>query len=112
MKKSRYVHGTQPQEQSRLSRLNELLNQASLRELSLSGGERILDVGCGLAQLTRAMARAAGAGGYTLGIERSPDQLAEARRQAAAAGEQDLIELRRAEAPALPLDDAEWSTFD
>ncbi len=111
-RKAQYLHGTQPQEQSRLSRLNDLLNQASLREMELRGGERILDVGCGLAQLTRAMARAAGPNGHVLGIERSPEQLAGAVRQAVAAGEPELVELRQGEAHPLPLRDEEWSSFD
>ena len=50
---NRYIHGSGPPEQGRLSRLNELLNAASLRELDLKGGEQILDVGSGIAQLSR-----------------------------------------------------------
>ena len=57
---SPYLHGTDPEEQRRLSRLNDLLNQESLRMLDLRGDERILDVGSGLGQLSRAMACAAG----------------------------------------------------
>jgi SAM-dependent methyltransferase len=106
----RYVHGTRPEEQSRLSRLNELLNEASMRELAPREGDRVLDVGSGLAQLTRAIARRTR--GTTLGIERSAAQLEEARRQAIAAGEQSLIELRHAEIPPLPLSEEEWGTFD
>jgi cyclopropane fatty-acyl-phospholipid synthase-like methyltransferase len=45
---SHYVHGTDPEEQRRLSRLNDILNAGSLRELGLRGGESILDLGCGL----------------------------------------------------------------
>ena len=67
----RYLHGTAPSEQDRLSLLNDILNEASFRQLGLRGGERVLDVGCGLAQLTRAMARVALPGGKVLGIERS-----------------------------------------
>jgi ubiquinone/menaquinone biosynthesis C-methylase UbiE len=107
-----YIHGTAPEEQRRLSRLNDLLNEASLRELGLQGGEAVLDVGSGLAQFTRAMARAAGLSGRVIGIERDPAQLAEARRQAAAAGETDLVEMRQGDALDLPLRDAEWGTFD
>src|SRR5688572_33292952 len=54
-KTSSYIHGTAPQEQARLSLLNDLLNARCLRELDLKGGERILDVGSGLGQLSRAM---------------------------------------------------------
>jgi ubiquinone/menaquinone biosynthesis C-methylase UbiE len=107
-----YIHGSKPEEQQRLSRLNDLLNQASLSELKLHGGEAILDVGSGIAQLTRAMARAAGHGARVLGIERDADQIAEARRQAVAAGEAELVELRHGNALELPLREDEWGSFD
>jgi SAM-dependent methyltransferase len=107
-----YIHGSAPAEQRRLSRLNDLLNQATLNELKLKGGEAVLDVGSGLAQLTRAMARAAGPGGRVIGIERDADQLAEARRQACADGEGDVVELRQGDALDLPLRAEEWGTFD
>jgi SAM-dependent methyltransferase len=109
---SDYLHGTTPEEQARLSKLNEILNEASLRELRLGGRERILDVGCGLAQLTRRMARTAGATGRVVGIERSAEQIAEARRQAVAAGEESLVDLRQGDVFAMPLRDDEWGTFD
>jgi ubiquinone/menaquinone biosynthesis C-methylase UbiE len=107
-----YIHGSAPAEQRRLSRLNDLLNEASLRELGLRGGEVILDVGSGIAQFTRAMARAAGPSGRVIGIERDGAQLEEARRQAAAAGEMNLVELRLGDALDLPLRAEEWGTFD
>jgi len=92
---SRYIHGTAPEEQARLSQLNQLLNDAALRELRLRGGERIVDFGSGLAQLTRAMARQAGV--RAVGLERSAEQIAEAMRQARAAGEEHLLELRESD---------------
>ncbi len=107
-----YIHGSDPIEQRRLSRLNDLLNDASLSKLGLQGGETILDVGSGIGQLTRAIARAAGAGARVVGIERDAGQLAEARRQAAAAREAELVELRHGDALDLPLSDDEWGTFD
>jgi SAM-dependent methyltransferase len=88
------------------------LNEASLRELGLQGGETILDVGSGIGQFTRDMARAAGPSPRVLGIERDAEQLAEALRQAALAREADLVELRQGDALALPLRDDEWGTFD
>ncbi len=106
---SQYIHGTTAEEQSRLSLMNDLLNRAALREMGLSGGEKILDVGSGLGQLARAMARAAG---RVVGVERSPEQIAEARRQALAAGEEGRVEFRAGDAPNLPLRDDEWGTFD
>jgi len=109
---SRYIHGTAPEEQVRLSRLNDLLNDMSLREMALTGGEKVIDVGCGLGQLTRAIARTVRPGGAVLGIERSPEQLAEACRLAARASEEQLVEFRQGDAQRLPLSGGEWGTFD
>jgi SAM-dependent methyltransferase len=107
---SMYIHGTAPEEQARLTNLNELLNRACLRELALREGDRVLDVGAGLGQLTRAMARAARR--PVVGVERSAEQIAEARRQALADGEADLLDLRQGDATALPLEDGERGSFD
>ena len=108
----RYIHGSKPKEQRRLSTLNELLNQVCFRELALTGGEAVLDIGSGLGQFTRDMARAVAPRGRVLGIERDKQQLAEARRQAQAAGEMDLVEWRQGNALELPLKKAEWGCFD
>jgi SAM-dependent methyltransferase len=91
--------------------MNALLNEASLRELALKPGERVLDVGCGLAELSRAIARIVGPG-KVLGIERSGDQLEEAKRLAMQAGESELVELRQGDARALPLQEGEVGAFD
>jgi len=107
-----YIHGSEASEQARLSRLNDLINEASLREMRLQAGERILDVGSGLGQFSRAMARETGAGGHVVGIERDPAQLAEARRQADSAGESALVEWRAGDAADLPLTAEEWGSFD
>ena len=109
---SRYLHGTDPPEQARLARLNDLINRASLAELGLRGGERILEVGSGLGQFARAMARGAGGSGRVLGIERSPEQIRGAVRAARAAGEERLVEWRRGDALDLPLRRGEWGSFD
>jgi SAM-dependent methyltransferase len=98
-----YLHGTSPSEQGRLSLLNRLMNEAALRELSLRGGERIVDFGCGLGQLSLAMARAAGA--RLVGIERSEEQLAGAERH-------ELLDLRRGDVLDPPLRAEEWGSFD
>ena len=109
---SRYVHGTAPEEQRRLAALNDLLNESSLRSLELRGGERVLDLGAGLGQLTRAIARAVGPAGHVLGIERSAEQIAEARRLARADGEEHLLELRHGDVMELDLAAGEWGSFD
>ncbi len=109
---SAYLHGTEGPERQRLTRLNALLNAACLKEIALQGGERVLDVGSGLAQLTRGLARATGPTGRVVGIERDAVQRNEALRQAREAGEEDLVELRPGEAEQLPLRTEEWGTFD
>jgi len=80
--------------------------------LDLRGDERILDVGSGLGQLSRAMARAAGPDALVVGVERSLDQLGEAVRQARQADEDSLVQFRHGDAIALPLAAHEWGTFD
>src|SRR5437879_4872547 len=100
---SQYIHGTNQEEQARLARLNEIINKPAIEQMALVGGERILDVGCGLGQLTRDMAKAAGHQGYVLGIERSPEQLTAAQRFATQSGEDNLVEFRQGDAADLPL---------
>jgi ubiquinone/menaquinone biosynthesis C-methylase UbiE len=107
-----YIHGTTPTEQDRLSLLNDLINAPLLRELHLEGGERILDVGSGLGQFTRALARAAGPAGRVVGVEANPRQLAEAVAKARGAGEAGLADFRAGDALSLPLRDEEWGSFD
>jgi len=107
-----YIHGTDPTEQKRLSVLNDLLNDASLDALAIQEGARILDVGSGLGQLARMMARVAGGGGFVIGIERDSEQIQEAARQAQNAGGGKLVEFRAGDAAHLPLQDDEWGTFD
>jgi ubiquinone/menaquinone biosynthesis C-methylase UbiE len=92
--------------------MNELLNQACLRELALTGGEKVLDVGSGLGQFTRRMARAIGPDGRVVGVERDRRQLAEARRQARQTAEADAVEWRQGDALDLPLAWHEWGCFD
>jgi len=81
-----------------------------LREMAPRRGERALDLGCGLAQFTRDIARATGV--RALGIERSAEQIAVALRLAREAGEESLIEVRAGDALDPPLADAEWGAFD
>jgi SAM-dependent methyltransferase len=107
-----YLHGTSPTEQDRLGLMNRLLNENSLREMQLQPGERVLDVGSGLGQLSREMARQVGSRGRVLGIERSAEQIAAAQQLAAAADEECQVVFRPGEAQDLPLKDDEWDTFD
>ncbi len=112
MRKSHYIHGTAPEEQERLSLLNDLLNAASLRAMRLRPGDRVLDLGSGLGQLTRAMSRQVHPDGLVVGIERNEQQLAEAQHRARATGSGTPVEFRQGEAENLPLDEDEWGSFD
>lgn len=108
---STYIHGTDDDEQRRLSLMNDvLLNFAMLREMNLRGNERILDLGSGLGQFTRMMARAV-PNGHVVGIEYSDEQLSAAKRLAVNDGESSLAELRSGDALNLDLDD-EWGKYD
>jgi SAM-dependent methyltransferase len=108
---STYIHGTHPEEQRRLSAMNEDINEMFLHQLDLKVGECILDVGSGLGQFSRAMARRAEACNV-VGVERSPEQIATAMKMAAEAGDLDKVDFRGGDAMALPLRDDEWGTFD
>jgi SAM-dependent methyltransferase len=109
---SEYLHGTSPREQHRLSLLNDLVNEGSLRELGLKGGEKILEMGSGLGQLARRMARQAGKKGGVLGIERSREQIDSALHLAEEEGDAGRVEFRQGDALEPPLRDDEWGSFD
>jgi ubiquinone/menaquinone biosynthesis C-methylase UbiE len=106
-----YIHGTDDDEQRRLSLMNDvLLNSAMLREMNLRGDERILDLGSGLGQFTRMMARSV-PNGEVIGIEHSDEQLSAAKRLAANDGETSLADFRSGDALDLDLG-SDWGTFD
>lgn len=107
-----YLHGAHEEEQERLSALNRIVNEGSLRGIALEGHERILDLGCGLGQFARAMARSVVPLGHVVGVERCPEQLATARRLAARDGEAHLVEFREGDVHRLPLAPDEFGRFD
>ena len=109
---SEYIHGSSPEEQHRLSMLNDILNESCLRELNLQSGETVLDFGSGLGQFTRLIARTVGSKGHVVGIERDQDQLLQAKRLADSSEESELVEFRKGDALELPLSESEWGTFD
>ena len=80
--------------------------------MRLRRGDRVLDLGSGLGQLTRAMARQVRPGGLVVGIERDSRQLEEARRTAEREGEEGLVDFRHGSVEELPLAEEEWGSFD
>ena len=105
---SHYIHGSDPAEQSRLSRLNDLINARCFPKLKLEEGFRILDVGSGLGQLTYRMSEAAGPNGFCLGIERDTNQLSVARRNHVAPN----LRVQAGRRVKLPLTSQELESFD
>jgi SAM-dependent methyltransferase len=107
-----YIHGYSPSEMRRLTRLQDILNEVELAAIELAGVRRLLDVGSGLGQMSRALARRLGRQGLVVGVERDARQRAVALEQAAAAGERELVEFRAGDATALPLAPSERGAFD
>jgi ubiquinone/menaquinone biosynthesis C-methylase UbiE len=81
---------------------------AYLDLLAITGGERVLDVGCGSGAVTREIARRVGSSGVAVGLDPSPALLAVARELAKEAGVGDRIEFREGDALRLPLPDGSF----
>jgi ubiquinone/menaquinone biosynthesis C-methylase UbiE len=62
------------------------LTEDAFRRAGLAPGMRVLDVGCGAGDVSLLAATLVGSTGEVLGIDRSPDAVATARRRADAAG--------------------------
>ena len=78
--------------------MQSILNERQLEVMDLVNVQRLLDVGSGLGQLSRAMARSLQPGSVVVGIERDERQLQEAKRQAQLANESALVEFRLGDA--------------
>lgn len=108
---SNYIHGSHPQEQERLKRLNELINLRCLELLQLRHGEKVLDVGCGLGQFTLLMAAHTGPGGKCIGIERDKNQWKGAMQNLEESNGLP-VEFRQGNAENIELPHGEWGSFD
>jgi ubiquinone/menaquinone biosynthesis C-methylase UbiE len=97
---------------ARLYHLGTVLFRRRLREIhrrilaraAIAPGQRVLDVGCGPGPLTLAAAREAGPTGETVGLDASPEMIALATRQAAAARSPATFRLAPIEAIPMPDD--------
>jgi SAM-dependent methyltransferase len=75
---------------------------AAVAELGLATGDRVLDVGCGTGRALVPLRAAVGSGGWAVGVDVTPEMLAEARHR----GRADLADFVLADALALPFPDA------
>ncbi|MEO1339478.1 MAG: class I SAM-dependent methyltransferase, partial [Myxococcota bacterium] len=99
-----------PTEGNRLERKTR--KEDSVKQLEMVGlarGMRILDCGCGTGAVSRVMAEFVGPKGHVLGIDRSEDRLAQAKRLAEGAGRHLEFKQRSLD---LPPDDSEKESFD
>jgi ubiquinone/menaquinone biosynthesis C-methylase UbiE len=100
-----YIHGTHPEEQKRLSLLNDLTNGSFLEFIEAGPGHSVLEVGSGLGILTNCVATRF-PDCYVVGLEIAPEQL-----EKATASFSETRNLRFLEGDALALEFPE-STFD
>jgi SAM-dependent methyltransferase len=80
-----YALGHSPEEQRRLNRQGALLRPATerwLRDAGLGPGMRVLDIGCGTGDVSRIAATLVGPTGQVIGVDRAPEVIATARREA------------------------------
>lgn len=84
-----YVLGHSAGELVRLERQAEIFAEATedvLRRAGISAGMRVLDIGCGVGDVSMIAARLVGSSGEVVGIDRAGEALDSARRRAAGAG--------------------------
>lgn len=84
-----YVLGHSAQERERLQRQGAIYAEFTERVLVKAGvgpGQRVLDVGCGVGDVSLVAARLVGPTGATLGVDNAVAALADARARLAAAG--------------------------
>ena len=82
----------------------QAVEQHMLEERPVGGGDRVLDVGCGLGHELQRLAPLVGRQGRLLGVDVSPTMIIEARRRAAALGLPITFEVGDAHALGLPDD--------
>ena len=95
---------------ARLERRAKAVDEVAARDaylglLDITGGDHVLDVGCGSGAVTRAIAERVGSRGFAVGLDPSPELLAVARELAQEAGLGDRAEFREGDALSLPFPD-------
>src|SRR5262249_45029151 len=86
---SPYVLGHSDSELRRLidqSRFFGDLTEQVLRKAGLRKGMRVLDLGCGVGDVSFSVAALVGSSGHVLGVDKAPESIAWARKRARSAG--------------------------
>lgn len=109
-----YIHGSDPDEQARLGRLNGWINAMSRPRAAVQPGDRVLEIGAGLCHFALELAEDVGPDGCVVAIERDPRQLDGARATLAAADPAIAarVDLREGDAASPPLTVGEAASFD
>lgn len=101
---SSYVLGHSDEELLRLKQQAEIFSEATediLRRSGIGAGMRVLDLGCGVGDVSLIAANLVGPEGEVVGIDRSEEALVTARRRAVAAG-QSWLRFERRDIEAIP----------
>lgn len=111
---SPYIHGSEPDEQQRLARLNGWINAMSRPRAAVQPGDRVLEIGAGLGHFALELAEDAAPDGCVVGIERDPRQLAGSVDVLAAADPlvAARVDMRAGDAATPPLTAGEAASFD
>ena len=89
LQQSKYVLGYTDREQHRLIQQARALapsTQHFLRDAGIVSGMRVLDVGCGMGDVTMLVAQLVGIGGRVISIDRDQASVEAARKRASAMG--------------------------
>jgi ubiquinone/menaquinone biosynthesis C-methylase UbiE len=90
-----YPLGYTDHEFARLERQGAIFKEFTsevLRRAGLAAGMRVLDIGCGVGDVSLLAAELVGPSGTVLGVDRSPESIAAATRRVTAAGHAERIE--------------------
>jgi len=95
-----------PAESPKVIRLSEhTVHEALLNEIMPLEGKRILDVGCGNGETVLKIAKEVGPNGKAVGIDFSPEGIANAKKKSIEFGLDKVTEFRVADAEKLPFED-------
>ena len=95
-----------PAESPKVIRLSEqTVHEALLNEIMPLEGKRVLDVGCGNGETVLKIAKEVGPNGKAVGIDFSPEGIANAKKKSIEFGLDKVTEFRVADAEKLPFED-------